>query len=778
MRIRRDAGEAFPMWEHVFVLAIVLLTFYPTATEDGLRQNTLLAREPAQEASSQPAPAQAGGQPPARIQKKLQQLQATVHKLKAEGRDISSVREIVHEFRPLMDAGKFQEAEAVLDRALARAGDLSSAEPGGPPASLQQKMARLQELAQQRQQAGGDMEPVVAIADGVQPLLDQHKYSEAEAQVDRAIALIIQTSPAGEQPAATNNGGQTAAIPADAKPLACPGAGAAADLASGVWALRSACTVNGLNLRGDAQLWAEGVALRVDGNVSLEQNAGLHIHGGSFNVANQYKLQYHISAKGHTLLELRDMQMFTNAGVSANLTSRYQGSDDSRLHIENVQIDRFTSWLLCNLRDRARVETKNSPHFPSEIYPTGDSTVRIEGPRSEHAVWLHFVPGSTAVLDNLPASRPFTFSFGRNTPGVKGIGYQVDIVDGTAGFAIDSLPRSNVTVRNSHLGIGYHFSDVTTPETLTGLKGGGPQTATYRNQGRVLDLENAGLPPYGWQVYSSNDGVPLASIVPVTLTDSLINELGAANRGRFEVSHVRFGFAALAAIGPGSRVNVRDSIINSHTLMGDNDGVITIEDSEIYGSRVQAVGQSRILILNTLLRRNEPNPKCPVSLPSLDGGPVTRCNPYNPLYESEFLTRGQGAIWVAGIDPITQPIRPDSKYAFVGNALFKTADDKPYTYNLRYRQASASAFTAITTGAMGPVREQPLGQLDTTGLAPGDYIVQLELVVPGQDPVAVQRLFNITPPSSGAVPRSTPEGPAASQPPGGPQGGVPVSPLL
>ena len=41
---------------------------------------------------------------------------------------------------------------------------------------------------------------------------------------------------------------------------------------------------------------------------------------------------------------------------------------------------------------------------------------------------------------------------------------------------------------------------------------------------------------------------------------------------------------------------------------------------------------------------------------------------------------------------------------------------------------------------------QPLGQLDTTGLAPGDYVVELELDVPGQEPVAVQRSFTISVP--------------------------------
>jgi len=61
---------------------------------------------------------------------------------------------------------------------------------GAVPPSLQAKMARLWTLAQQRQQEGADMQPVVAITEGVQPLLQQQKYSEAEALVDRALKLL------------------------------------------------------------------------------------------------------------------------------------------------------------------------------------------------------------------------------------------------------------------------------------------------------------------------------------------------------------------------------------------------------------------------------------------------------------------------------------------------------------------------------------------------------------------------------------------------------------
>ena len=260
----------------------------------------------------------------------------------------------------------------------------------------------------------------------------------------------------------------------------------------------------------------------------------------------------------------------------------------------------------------------------------------------------------------------------------------------------------------------------------------------------MLDLENVTLPPYGWQIYSQNEGVAAGNMAPVTVTDSLINEMGAMKQGWFEAEHVHFAFAVLGAVGAGSRVHVRDSIINSHTIMGDNDGVVKIEDSQIYGTRVQAIAHSRVLLLNTALLPNIPGPNCADIVP--DGKPRTLCNPHNPEPDVDFVTQGQGIIMVAGIDPIADAIKEGDIFAFTGNAIVKTIPDTPYTYNLRYRRASGTDFISIATGAAGPKRGQPLGQLNTTGLVAGDYIVELQLVVLGQDPIAVQRPFTITKP--------------------------------
>ncbi len=60
----------------------------------------------------------ARGQPPASLPQKMEKIKAGVEDWQGSGRDPSGIGEIMQEFEPLMKAGKFKEAEAVLDRAL------------------------------------------------------------------------------------------------------------------------------------------------------------------------------------------------------------------------------------------------------------------------------------------------------------------------------------------------------------------------------------------------------------------------------------------------------------------------------------------------------------------------------------------------------------------------------------------------------------------------------------------------------------------------------------
>ena len=57
--------------------------------------------------------------PPQSLQEKMQKVHAGVKRWEEQSRDLSPVGELMQQFQPLMQEEKFQEAEAVLDKALA-----------------------------------------------------------------------------------------------------------------------------------------------------------------------------------------------------------------------------------------------------------------------------------------------------------------------------------------------------------------------------------------------------------------------------------------------------------------------------------------------------------------------------------------------------------------------------------------------------------------------------------------------------------------------------------
>ncbi len=269
----------------------------------------------------------------AAFQEKMRRIQTAMPAwVQKTGRQAEAMS-LAEKITALMKERKFEEADKVADEILSLISSTPAPQqpPGPPPAtarqSLQQKMARLQALAQKHQEAGGDMQPIVEIADGVQPLLDQQKFREAEALVDRALKLLGETGTSGERPPAGNN---------------------------------------------------------------------------------------------------------------------------------------------------------KEPPIAS-------------------------------------------------TPGVKGIGYQVDVAAGNADFGIDLYQRSTVMVRND-LGLDYQFSDVTTPQTLTGLKGGRqrgnvqePESRAGHRERRATSLRLAG--------YSANNGISPADEAPVTVPTRLSTKRGHSSTG-------------------------------------------------------------------------------------------------------------------------------------------------------------------------------------------------------------------------------------------------------
>lgn len=157
-----------------------------------------------------PLPEVPGGLPPGippSLQEKLKRLGDLFMRRNMQGVDVQPASDLMRDFRPLLEQQKFSAAEALVDRVFKLLEESPTADappemtPEAIPQSLQEKMARLQALANKRQQEGFDLQPVMEIAQGVQPLIDQQKFSEAEVLVDRAYKFLEESSTPAPQPA-------------------------------------------------------------------------------------------------------------------------------------------------------------------------------------------------------------------------------------------------------------------------------------------------------------------------------------------------------------------------------------------------------------------------------------------------------------------------------------------------------------------------------------------------------------------------------------------------
>jgi hypothetical protein len=481
-----------------------------------------------------------------------------------------------------------------------------------------------------------------------------------------------------------------------------------------------ACVLQGdLNLRASASLMLFGKSYRIEGSISLRDSSTFWAFGGTLNIANRYVFEHSIRAMDSSSFSLQSLELVTNAGeIPTSLAANYIGTGRSRFKSTNVRINPFQSWLLATVSENATLETTDSKHVPNEIYPSGAATVRISGPNSESGVWLDFGPGSQALLDQLPSlDAPMNFSFGRNTPSLTNVGYQIDVVNGYAGIGVQSHPGSKVTVRQNRqfLMLNYFFEGDKPVPVMTGPKPGVRQTLSLTDSSRSLELIDALMFPFGWQVYATGN-----SAAPVVFDGSVINELGSLAGGTMIARRCTFNLAVIASMGGGSHVRIMDSpSIESQSIVADGTGTIHISDSVIHGSLVQARGDSTILLTGNRLETNKRNPFNP------PGAPVT--------FKVDPSSRAK--IVVAGLRPIAAgALAPSTRYDVRGDAFIEGTGSASCTYSLSYGKADDPARTPIATRL--PCRKSGpdgnvLGSLDTSGIPPGAYVLDLSLEVQG-----------------------------------------------
>lgn len=475
-----------------------------------------------------------------------------------------------------------------------------------------------------------------------------------------------------------------------------------------------------LRLGGDVQLTFRHAHVNLEGNLFLADRAVLSIEESSiFNLAQTQSFQYQMEAKGRSSLRVADSEFQTNAGKNdILLPASFVASDDASLVVRNAHLNYKRNWFLGAFKDRARLVSVNTQYLPVEIYPEGECTVQVEGRDSKSLVWIKFIKDQFVILDDLPnTSQPYTWSLGRSRPKKTNVKYDLDVKDAPLGINVQSETGSDIKIANnqSPLGIGYAVEGLSEP--IVGLEGGAERQNFSTTNGRRLTIIDSLVD--GWQFYASH------SSQPVILKDSTINEAIANDQGIIHAKNCKFLYGGLGTFGQGAQFDVDDSDIRAFSLLANKDSVVTIRDSTIHGSTIQASDRGRIVLLNNDI--------------------TTNGNPYfgEANAPAHFVAEDAGVIVGLGL-VVMKPASLDEMIHFSGDAFLEThLAALSGTYNLSYSKTGETTFTPITRNA--PLKQHAgiLGTLNGHSLSPGSYNALLEGVLSDGTHLKVTRHFSI-----------------------------------
>ncbi|MGH6847490.1 MAG: hypothetical protein ACREC0_08645 [Methylocella sp.] len=447
---------------------------------------------------------------------------------------------------------------------------------------IQAKIAKVGASAIKLRESGGDVSPIHEAMQQVDKLLRSGKIEDAEKILDSLL---------------TNSG---APATSSAPTVAAPAEGRDCDprqpmTVSGSVTVVEDCTVGGdLTVTGSAVLHFDytgrkGGRLAVGGNVIVQDNATLWIQGrpderAVFAIVNDFNQQRSMTSTDDATIKLDHVEFRTQKSGDrgkGSVSMSYDARGRSSFEVTGSTLVEGESWLLANLHDSAKLTVADTQHVPTEIYVNDSSSAKISGTGTRAGVWLDG-GGAKGTLKLPDVNGPFSWQIG--TGAGLDVGWSLQVDDAQPGIGIEVKPASALTITGSgarapatgELKISYFV--VGSRETLDGLKPG----LQNRKISDRLTLDDVQLGPIAWQIYAGDNA-------DLTIKNSTINEIGIFGRdAKVRVERSVLQLAVLAALAPGSLLDIRDSEVWNQTVEVANKGRVSIAGSKIHGTLFQA----------------------------------------------------------------------------------------------------------------------------------------------------------------------------------------------
>jgi hypothetical protein len=419
--------------------------------------------------------------------------------------------------------------------------------------------------------------------------------------------------------------------------------------------ITSSCTITGsLSIHGGfvkVDFSAAPTAVfRVEGNVGVHGAGILWIEGGTFEIQQDFNRHRQLLTTDDATVILKATTVVVNQGEGLKYLVHY-AVGRSKMLVVNSTLDRTTNWLISDYREQSTLVAMGTLHVPTEIYVKDSSTVSIADPNTKTGVWLDFENGAVGTI-NLPTQangggelQPYSWRVGRGLPGFSGVGWRLEIANASVGLGLESHSGSRITVNgrgkpaSGEIKIAYHVETGT--QTLSNL-GIGLQNRTMG--GNQLTLRNVELGPIAWQIYAHTN-------VMLTLSSSIVNEVGVSNSGHITVYDSIIQFGGVTSLGfLGASIAVHNSQIHGQTIQALRDGVVDIYDSAVYGAAVVSHLTTSTVNFHRGAFLHNSSDACPLILTEMmNPQGIPNCNPF--LAPGAAVTRaGDGVVTCDGTD--------------------------------------------------------------------------------------------------------------------------------
>jgi hypothetical protein len=446
-------------------------------------------------------------------------------------------------------------------------------------------------------------------------------------------------------------------------------------------------------VKNKSTLHFRNVRVGINGNVLICDNSTLRVDRSvvSFNMA--YLMERELRAYNGSTFEFNnsffiDDQRFTAViflHTSHLVMNSVNRTDLERSDLRNV----IGGWATTLIDSSAAI---SDTYYVGEFNGlVGRSSLRFV--RSwEVIIWVNFLEPRAGGSVTPPSTRetPISWRFDRNTPGVQGIEYSIEIENSrhiSSGVIIwveAGVPNADVTIRDGSAYIGLIFakqSDVRIDNFREGLY----TDFSPKLPSRRLKLERVRVST--WNVYASGSDI--------TITKSEVGEISCDSyAGRTARVHVlgsrltgnggNYRANNFEKVSPPPTLLITDSQVYSEVV--SSGGVIIFDSSRVLGRQIIGRGAELIADKGTIVALNSPL-----------SPPVTT------------ITRQDGTIWQASVSASVGVGKGNARtVTFHGDAAILSEGQSFSHYTIEYAPVSDPSERSLIYRSADPIRDGTL----------------------------------------------------------------------